>query len=67
MARGRKGIAVVITPKPTVNGQVKSWYPSMTACAKELGLQPSHISEVCSGKRKAHKGYVFSVFRRKDS
>lgn len=54
-----KGIKVTISPSVKVGGQTKGFYPSMTACAKELGLQQSHISEVCSGKRKIHKGFVF--------
>ena len=53
-------IKVTISPTVTVNGETKGFYPSMNACAKELGLQVSHISEVCSGKRKIHKGFVFS-------
>lgn len=52
-------IKVTISPLVTVNGETKGFYPSMAACARELGLQPSHISEVCSGKRKIHKGFVF--------
>lgn len=53
-----KGIKVTISPTVRIKGTVKSWYPSMNSCAKELGLQPSHISEVCAGKRKQHKGFV---------
>lgn len=59
MSRGRTGIKVSISPSVKVSGETKGWYPSMIACAKELGLQASHISEVCSGKRKIHKGFVF--------
>lgn len=59
MSKGRTGIKISISPSAKVGGQTKGWYPSMTACAKELGLQVSHVSEVCSGKRKIHKGYVF--------
>ena len=54
-----KRIKVTISPSVTVGGQTKGFYPSMRACAQELGLQQSHISEVCSGKRKTHKGFVF--------
>ena len=54
-----KGIKVNISPNVTVNGQIKGYYPSMLSCAKELGLQVSHISECCSGKRKQHKGFYF--------
>ena len=53
-------IKVTISPTVTVNGETKGFYPSMNACARELGLQASHISEVCSGKRKIHKGFVFT-------
>lgn len=53
------GIKVTISPSAKVNGQTKSFYPSMSSCARELGLQVSHISEVCSGKRKIHKGFIF--------
>lgn len=59
MSKGRTGIKISISPSAKVGGQTKGWYPSMSDCARELGLQPSHISEVCSGKRKIHKGYVF--------
>lgn len=59
MRRGRKGIKVNISPEARVNGEVKGYYPSMAACARELGLQGSHISECCSGKRKQHKGFYF--------
>ena len=55
-----RAIKVNISPNVTVNGEVKGMYPSMCACAKELGLQESHISECCAGKRKQHKGYYFS-------
>lgn len=53
-------IKVTISPTVTVNGETKGFYPSMNSCARELGLQASHISEVCSGKRKIHKGFVFT-------
>lgn len=55
-----KKIKVTISPTPTVNGETKGFYPSMSVCARELGLQASHISEVCSGKRKIHKGFIFT-------
>ena len=54
-----RGIEIVLSPEPFVNGQLKGNYSSMLSCAKELGLQESHISEVCSGKRKQHKGFIF--------
>lgn len=54
-----RGISVKITPKAKSQGIVYSTFPSMTACAKELHIQESHISEVCSGKRKQHAGYTF--------
>ena len=54
-----KCIRILISPKAHINGEIKGTYPSMASCARELGLQASHISEVCSGKRKRHKGYVF--------
>jgi len=57
MARGRKGIKVAVH---TVGGKpTKLEFPSLTKCAGELGLQPSHVSEVMNGKRPQHKGYTF--------
>ena len=61
-----KGIKVTISPSVTVGGQTKGFYPSMRACAQELGLQASHISEVCSGKRKIQKGFVFQKMEGND-
>lgn len=60
MRKGPKGIRVNISPSVKQNGEVKSWYPSMMECARQLGLQESHISECCSGKRKQHKGFIFT-------
>ena len=54
-----KPIPVRIIPQVTVKGVVCSTFPSMTACAKELHIQESHISECCSGKRNYHAGYKF--------
>lgn len=53
-------IKVQILPAAKVAGRVKAYYPSMMDCARELGLQASHISECCSGKRKQHKGFTFN-------
>ena len=55
-----RGIKVSISPSVKIKGEVKGFYPSMLSCAKELGLQSSHISECCSGKRRQHKGFRFS-------
>lgn len=55
-----KGIKVNISPEVRIKGEVKAVYPSMAACARELGLQASHISEVCAGIRKQHKGFYFN-------
>ena len=38
---------------------VSVWFRSMTAAADALGLQVSHVCEVCSGVRRRTKGYVF--------
>ena len=54
-----KSIKVNISPEVRVKGEIKGYYPSMSSCAKELGLQASHISECCAGKRKQHKGFYF--------
>lgn len=62
-----KKIKVTISPMAIVNGQTKGFYPSMAACARELGLQQSHVSEVCSGKRKSHKGFVFQKIKEENN
>ena len=33
--------------------ETKTIYNSITECARELGLNPSHITECCKGKRKS--------------
>lgn len=60
MATRGNAIAVRITPTVQHKGGVYNVFPSMTECARELHIQESHISEVCSGKRKSHHGYYFS-------
>ena len=50
---------VRITPVAQSSGLVWTVFPSMSSCARELGIQQSHISEVCSGKRKTTHGYRF--------
>lgn len=61
-----RSIKVVISPEVNVDGVVKRVYPSMNACARELGLQESHISECCAGKLKQHKGFYFEKARDKE-
>lgn len=55
-----KSIVIAICPDVKFKGEMRGEWPSMNACAKDLGLQASHISEVCAGKRKQHKGYIFT-------
>ena len=57
MAKPRQ--PVKITPKVMHRGSVWSIFSSMNECAKELGIQESHISEVANGKRKTTHGYRF--------
>lgn len=55
------------TPTPIIAYESKcslgTIYSSMTGCANLLGLQVSHVSEVCSGKRRQHKGYLFKKYK----
>ena len=51
-----KKIAVVATVKGEYVGRT---FLSLSSCAEILNLQISHVSEVLSGTRKQHKGYIF--------
>lgn len=50
---------IKIVPAVNVKGVVCATFPSMAECAKELGIQVSHISEVASGKRQRTHGFWF--------
>ena len=34
-------------------------YESIKDCGEKLGIEPTHITRVCKGKRKSAKGYSF--------
>lgn len=38
-------------------------FESGADCARKMGLDASHISKVCRGKQKAHKGYHFEFVK----
>lgn len=40
------------------SGESKEFYGA-SECARQLGLNPSHVSEVITGKRKQTKGFTF--------
>ena len=53
--RGKKPVA-----QYTLDGQFVREYDSMLA-TEEYGFNKSRVGEVCGGKRKFHKGYIFKL------
>lgn len=44
----------------TLDGELVAVWESATVAAKQLGLNQSHISSCCLGKRKKHGGFIWS-------
>lgn len=42
-----------------LNGNLIETYPSRSAAAKALNINPFHISEACNGKIKSYKGFIW--------
>lgn len=43
----------------TLDGEVVGNYPSISACAKHMGIKDSRVGDVCHGRRKSAHGYRF--------
>lgn len=57
--RGKESEKRKVVYQYTLDGDFVACYPSVTHAAKELGCSTSEIAQVCIGKRKTSRGFIW--------